>query len=648
MALLMALVMVAALCACKKNEDKPDAGSTTTTTTTTTDISKTATTDTTTPATTDTTTPDTTEPAGTDTTGTTEVNPDLIFDVTVWVPENAVELTEKQIEDFNNTNSEGIMFFATVEAVSEADAATTMITDVESGADIYFFAQDQTARLIQSGALSKLGPEAKDAITAANSAGSIAAVTSGEDLYAYPLTADNGYFMYYDKSVIPDADVDSLTALIADCEAAGRNFCMELDTSAWYCASFFFGTGCVSEWITDDDGNFISINDTFNSDKGLAAAKGIYELITSPIHVSSSAGAEFESAIPAAIVVTGTWDYDTVKGILGDNMGVADLPSFTADGKTYHLGSFNGCKLLGVKPQTDATKAAALNLLAQYLTGENAQLERFNAVSWGPSNLNAQASDAVKANPGLIALAQQDAYAVPQGQIHGSWWDIGKVIATDIKESDGTDEGLKQALQNYEDTCAALFNMTTDEKEAWSVIGGICGTNWDADFAMTRTAETGDATFYSDALLLNQGEELKARQGASWDVNFGGDGARDGGNLAVPETGYYFVKLVVNEDLTSASLTLEKTSFFEWAAIGTLNGTNWDTDFEMSVQDDGTTYKLEGVEMAAGIEFKVRKSHGWDINFGANGEAGGANIVVEADGTYTIVFDSLTGMITLE
>ena len=52
--------------------------------------------------------------------------------------------------------------------------------------------------------------------------------------------------------------------------------------------------------------------------------------------------------------------------------------------------------------------------------------------------------------------------------------------------------------------------------------------------------------------------------------------------------------------------------------------------------------------MTAGTEFKVRLGHNWDNNFGADGVAGGENIKVEADGTYTIVFDSTTGIITLE
>ena len=93
------------------------------------------------------------------------------YDITVWVAEKAVDLTKAQIEKFNTTNELGITFNATVEAVSEADAGTQMITDVEAGGDLFCFAQDQFARLVQAGALAKLGVKAAETVSAANSSG---------------------------------------------------------------------------------------------------------------------------------------------------------------------------------------------------------------------------------------------------------------------------------------------------------------------------------------------------------------------------------------------------------------------------------------------------------------------------------------------
>ena len=530
-AIILALVLVLALAAC--GGSKTPASST--------DVPKGST-----PAKTDTPAKSDT-PAKTDTPAKSGGELAGTYDITVWTAENITDLTKKQIDDFNASNTDGIVINAKVEPVGEGDAATQMITDVEAGGDLFCFAQDQFSRLVQAGALAKLGTKAAETVSANNAAGVVAAATTGGEIYAYPLTADNGYFMYYDKSVIPEADVDSLEKIIADCEKANKYFAFEAQTSAWYIASWFFGTGCVSEWTTDADGNFISVNDTFDSEKGLIAVKGMKKLVSSPMHLSSSQASEFASG--AAIVVTGTWAFEDVKTILGDKMGVADLPSFNVDGKDYHIGSFNGCKLMGVKPQTDAVKQAVLHKLAQYLTGEQCQMERFNAVSWGPSNSNAQKDPAVQANPGLAALLAQAPYSVPQGQIHGSWWDIAKVIGDDIKAADD-EAGLQKALDNYRDKIAALFTMTAEEKNAWSAIGSICGTNWDTDIAMTET-ESGSGIFQTATLELHAGEEFKARQGASWDVNYGTYGL-NGDNYKVEKDGNYIIQL----DLNNETLTL--------------------------------------------------------------------------------------------
>jgi len=476
------------------------------------------------------------------------------YPITVWVPEEAVELTKTQIADFNANNELGVTFDPTIEPVSEANSATSMITDVEAGADIFFFAQDQFARLVMAGALAKLDDETAAAVKAENDAGTVLAASSGDVMYAYPLTADNGYFMYYDKSVIPEEDVDSLEKLIADCEAAQKYFAFEMQTSAWYLASFFFATGCKSEWTVDNDGNFIEVNDTFNSPEGLIAVKGMNKLVKSPFHLSSSKGSEFASN--AAVVVTGIWDYTTIQGILGDNMGVTDLPSFEVDGKEYHLGSFNGCKLLGVKPQVQEDKAKALTALARYLTGEKCQMERFTDRAWGPSNLADQQSEAVQANPGLAALFAQAPYSVPQGQIHGSWWDIAKVIGDDVKAAED-DAGLQAALDNYHDKIAALFTLSDAEKSAWSVIG-TC--NLDEGFFYTDYSD-GKSTWTDDipmvkgedglwkteqAYEMPVGVEFKCRQGKSWDNAFPAD------NFKVEEAGTYYVQL--NE--TTGEVTL--------------------------------------------------------------------------------------------
>ncbi len=486
--------------------------------------------------------------AGSNNAGGTETTLDGTYDITVWVSEvdGMKELTQQQIVKFCEENP-GIVINATVEGVSEAESATQMINSVEDGADIFCFAQDQLSRLVMAGALNKLGTQAAATVTELNDAGAVKAASVGGELYCYPLTSDNGYFMYYDKSVVKEEHIDSLEDIIADCEAAGRLFSMELETSGWYNVAFMFATGCVSEWTTDADANFVSVNDTFNSDAGLIALKGMQKVLKSSAYNSSSAGADFAAAVPSAVVITGTWAAEDVKAALGDNYAAADLPSFTVDGKSYHLASYSGNKLMGVKPQVDAVKGAVLQKLALYLTSETCQTERFTKFNWGPSNLAAQANDAVKADPALSALAAQNAYAIPQGNIHGSWWDLSKVYAVSAKEAT-TDDELKAALQAYQDSINGLFSMSDEVKNAFTVIGTVNGTNWDMDFAMESTADGIWVT--TEAFDLTAGMEFKVRQGLNWDVAFPAE------NFKVEEgaDGKYKIQLTITGETGEVTL----------------------------------------------------------------------------------------------
>ena len=457
------------------------------------------------------------------------------YDITMWVSElsGVAELTQQQIDAFEAANP-GIVINATIEGVTEADAGSKVVADVASAPDIYCFAQDQLARLVQAAALAAPGKGAAETIKANNDAGAVAAGSVAGTLYAYPMTSDNGYYMYYDTSIISEEDAESLEKIIAACEANGVKFRYALE-NAWYTASFFFATGCVSNWTMNEAGEFTAVEDTFNSEAGLAAMKGMQKLAQSPAYDSNA-----DIFTDAGVVITGIWNANAAADHFGENLGATDLPSFEVDGKSYHLGSYTGNKLMGVKPQGDAKKAAVLSLLAQFLTNEECQMQRYEQFQWGPSNKNAQASNAVQANTSLAALAKQGEFGQPQGQIHGSWWDIAKVLGADAKAATG-EADLKAALENYAATINALFSMTDEQKQAWSVIGSICGTSWDTDFAMNKVS---DNTWESDVLDLKAGDEFKVRQGASWDVNFGVE--FNGANIVVEADGQYKVQLVWN------------------------------------------------------------------------------------------------------
>jgi arabinogalactan oligomer / maltooligosaccharide transport system substrate-binding protein len=479
------------------------------------------------------------------------------FDATFWVSETAgvADLTKQQIEKWNETNGK-YKINATIEGISEKDSAAQMLTDVESGADVYCFAQDQMNRLITAQALNKLGAAASSFVSENNDSGAVQSAKVNGEIYAYPITADNTYFMMYDKRYIKEEHLNSLEDIVADCEATGKKFSMENETSAWYLASWFFGAGCKSNWTANSDGTFASVDDDFDSANGLIAMRGMQHLVKSDCYVSQSGASAFSDAIPSAVLISGTWSVNDAKEVLGDNLGYAKLPCYKVDGKEYQLTSYFGYKYMGVKPQKDATKSAALNQLVQYLSGEECQLERFNSFGWGPSNLKAAENDAVKSDGVMSAVTEQYKYSVTQGQIHGSWWDIAKVLGQNAKEAASDDTTALQAgLDTYKKAIDGLFSMSPEELRAFTVIGKLNGTNWGTDFAMTETEKGSNIWISDDAFTVSQADvdngcSFKVRQGKSWDVAFGGnteDNTDKDGNYVIKTPGTYKIKLTYNE-----------------------------------------------------------------------------------------------------
>lgn len=368
-------------------------------------------------------------------------------EIKIWVADAVVDTTKSLTDEFFAAHPEMAGYTVTIEEVGEGDSAGKIITDVEAAPDIYGFAQDQLARLVAAGAIASIGGDYANFVKTANDAGAASAAMVGDEVYAFPYTSDNGYFLYYDKSVVTDPS--TLEAIIADCEAAGKNF--YVDTAAWWQTAFFFGAGCQLTFDADSEGNFTACNIDYASENGVKALKAIRDMAKSK---SYQKGSSVGSAVNWAAIVDGVWDSASAKEVLGDNYACAKLPTVTVDGTTFQMGGFGGFKLMGVKPQAEAGKLVVCLELAKFLTDTKAQLDRFNVVGWGPSNLEAQKDESVQADEALSALAEQLNFAVPQGQYPGDYWSEGDALgesATNGSFADYTDEQLMAELQAFTD-----------------------------------------------------------------------------------------------------------------------------------------------------------------------------------------------------
>lgn len=172
--------------------------------------------------------------------------------LTIWGAENDQEILREFADSFAQHYAEYADFEIQIGVESESTAKDTVLTDVEAAADVYSFASDQLADLVNAGALQSLdkmdevfqkyvGKSVEDLKTS-NTEVSVESATMNGTLYAFPRTADNGYFLYYDSNVISEEEAKSWDSLLDAAQRAGKKVGMTL-ASGWYDASFFYSAG---------------------------------------------------------------------------------------------------------------------------------------------------------------------------------------------------------------------------------------------------------------------------------------------------------------------------------------------------------------------------------------------------------------------
>lgn len=317
--------------------------------------------------------------------------------------------------------------------VSEADAKARYSEDPAAAADVFAFAHDQLGDLVAAGALYEIAGNYKTTVTSENVEGSVEAATMDGKLYAFPMTADNGYFMYYDSSVFSAEDVKSLDKMLEVAGTAGKKVFMDL-SNGWYIASFFLGAGCSV--VKNADG---TVTCDFNNEKGLAAAEAIKAFAANSAFVTGDDNVlkgGMGSSIAAG--VSGTWNASAIKEVLGKNYAACKLPTCTINGAQVQMASFGGYKLVGVNKVTAAPEAAMA--LAAYLTNEANQVKRFETRELGPSNIKAATSEAVLANVALKALADQSAFSVAQKNVPDNYWAPAEAFGALMENKDYKDD----------------------------------------------------------------------------------------------------------------------------------------------------------------------------------------------------------------
>lgn len=368
---------------------------------------------------------------------------DGVVKLTVWAEEANWETMNKMIESFKEKYKNEATFEIELVQASEAETKKLLLGDVHNGADVFIFADDQLSPLVASGAISPV-PNA-DEIKSANTAESVSAATINDVLYAYPMTADNGYFLYYNKNYLSEEDVQTLDGILKVAAETGKKFTMDW-TSGWYLYAFFGNTGL--DFGINDDGvtNHCNWNTTEGDIKGVDIAQALLNIAANPGFMNAGDDALLAGANDGSVIagVSGVWNEVEIRKAWGDDYGAVKLPTYTCAGQQIQMASFTGYKMMGVNYYSENKEWA--HKLAAWFTNEENQTLRFVDRSQGPSNINAAASDEVTKVPAIQAVIAQSEFGVLQ-RVGNSYWAAITEFGTTM--ADGNPKGT--ALQEIMD-----------------------------------------------------------------------------------------------------------------------------------------------------------------------------------------------------
>ena len=379
---------------------------------------------------------------------------DKVVSLKVWTEKDGLDVMNKMLDSFKEQYKDEAEFDITVEIQADSQVRDVMLTDVHNGADVFSFPDDQIISLTAGGVLTEV-PNA-DEIAAANVKESVEAATLNDTLYGYPMTADNGYFMYYNKDYFSEDDVKSLDKMLSIAAANNKKVAMEFD-SGWYLYTFFGNTGLSLSIKPDGITNECNWNSQTGDITGAAIKQALNSIAANPGFVIMPNGDIAEHIKSGDVIagISGVWDVMNVKEAWGENYGACKLPTYTVAGKEVQMSSFTGYKMMGVNSYSKNKEWACR--LADWLTNQQNQELRFKEKNQGPSNSKAAESDEIKKVAAIQAIIAQSQYGTLQ-RVGNSYWDACKKFANTVLSGNNgglSDQEVMDTLVN-EITASAI------------------------------------------------------------------------------------------------------------------------------------------------------------------------------------------------
>ena len=375
-----------------------------------------------------------------------------VTDITlkVWCPSNQIDtgIMAEQQKAFEAEHPEWKITWDTT-AVGEDTCKDEVLKDVEAAADVFFFANDQLPDLVSAGAIAQLGGSAAEMVNTTMAEAVIDTAMADGKLYAIPFT-HHTFFMYYDKSLLSDDQIKSMEGIMAaETPDNVYNFYFE-SSGGWKLGAWYYGAGLP---VFGPDGSDLSAGVAWNNATGLAVSNYLIDLINNPkcAYDGEIAVSELIGDHRLGAWWDGAWNYDTYHNVLGDDLGMAVIPTFNPDGTDYQLLSFYGSKCIGVNAKSKNPAAAVA--FAAFLGNEENQVLRFEKSAQIPTNMAAAETEAVKANAlATVLVNESNSCSVMQPvntTFSARYWTYAGAIPTEMRSGAINKDNVQSKLDTF-------------------------------------------------------------------------------------------------------------------------------------------------------------------------------------------------------
>lgn len=381
--------------------------------------------------------------------------PAEVEDVTlrIWAPENQIQngTMESMTKSFQELHPEWNITF-TVETQGEDTVKDEILKDVTAAGDVFFFANDQLNELINAGAIARLGGSTEDMVRTTMAEAVVDTVIKDDAIYGIPFT-HNTFFMYYDKSLLSTDDIKSVESIMAK-ETADNvyNFCFD-SAGGWKLGAWYYGAGLTIYGESQTD---FAEGANWNNETGVAVTNYLIDLINNPktAFADDVSLSELTADHRVGAWFDGSWNYNLYKDALGEDLGLAVIPTFNPDGTDYQLKGFYGSKAIGVNSQ--AAYPAVAVAFAAYLGSEEMQIKRFEESGQVPTNLIAGIAESVQADEvAKVIVEEANVASVMQptsSEFSSRYWANAGAIATEIRSGDLNKDNVKEKLDTFVST----------------------------------------------------------------------------------------------------------------------------------------------------------------------------------------------------